>query len=529
MNKEADFLVIGSGLAGLSFALKAATVGKVIVITKSTLDETNTSFAQGGIASVMYDPDSFEKHVQDTLICGDGLCDEKVVRMVVSEAPEEIKQLIQWGVHFDRTRKGTYDLAREGGHSENRILHHKDSTGAEIQRALIRQVKAHRNIEVLEHHFAVDLITQHHLGQEVRRRDGNIACFGAYVLNLKTQKVSRYLSKITVIATGGTGNIYHTTTNPPVATGDGIAMVSRAKGVIENMAFIQFHPTSLYNPGERPSFLISEAMRGFGAILKTQDGKEFMHKYDQRGSLAPRDIVARAIDNELKLRGEEFVYLDCRHKEAKDIISHFPNIYQKCLSIDIDITKDMIPVVPAAHYLCGGIKVDMNGESSIKHLYAIGETSCTGLHGANRLASNSLIEAIVYADRAAKHSKQQVGSISIQAEIPSWDYEGTSHPEEMVLITQSYKEMQQIMSNYVGIVRSNLRLERALARMEIIFKETEKLYKESILTQNLCELRNLIKTGYLIITSAQSMHESRGLHYSLDYPKDLMRPHSTEY
>lgn len=529
LHRETDYLVIGSGLAGLSFALKVADKAKVIVIVKATLDETNTSYAQGGIAAVTYEPDTFEKHIKDTLICGDGLCNEEAVRLVVTGAPEQIKQLTQWGVDFDRTAKGTYDLAREGGHSEYRILHHKDSTGAEIQRAIIRQVKLHPNIEVLENHFAVDLITQHHLGQQVRRRDGNIACFGAYILNLKNQQVGCYLSKLTVVATGGTGNIYHATTNPSVATGDGIAMVSRAKGEIENMAFIQFHPTSLYNPGERPSFLITEAMRGFGAILKTQDGKDLMSKYDKRGSLAPRDIVARAIDNEMKIRGEEFVYLDCTHKDPQEVKSHFPNIYQKCLSIDIDITKDMIPVVPAAHYLCGGIKVDLNGQSSIDRLYAIGETSCTGLHGANRLASNSLSEAIVYANCAAKHSLPRLSTLSIEAGIPSWDYEGTSHPEEMILITQSYKEMQQIMSNYVGIVRSNLRLERALARMEIIFRETEELYKVSILSQKLCELRNMIKVGYLIIKSAQGMHESRGLHYSIDYPKQGTNTEWSEY
>ena len=304
-----------------------------------------------------------------------------------------------------------------------------------------------------------------------------------------------------------------------MATGDGIAMVYRAKGEVENMEFIQFHPSSLYNPGERPSFLITEAMRGFGAILKTIDGKEFMHKYDKRGSLAPRDIVARAIDNEMKIRGDDFVYLDVTFKNATEIKNHFPNIYQKCLSIGIDITKDMIPVVPAAHYLCGGIKVNMNGESSIKHLYAIGECSSTGLHGANRLASNSLIEAVVYAEKAYQHAINAVENIEINKQIPDWDYEGTKHNEEMVLITQSYKEMQQIMSNYVGIVRSNLRLDRALVRLEILYHETEELYKKSILTQNLCELRNMINVGYLIIKNAQLMRESRGLHYSLDYPK----------
>jgi len=518
-NYRCDFLVIGSGIGGLSYALKVADKGSVILVTKSSLEDTNTSYAQGGIAAVTYEPDTFEKHVQDTLICGDGLCDEKVVRMVVSEAPMQISQLMQWGVKFDRKLNGQYDLAREGGHSEPRILHHKDNTGHEIQRALSQKVRQHQNIQVFENHFAVEILTQHHLGIEIKRGYPNITCFGAYVLDLKTQKVSTFLSRITVIATGGTGNIYHTTTNPLVATGDGIAMVYRAKGTVENMEFLQFHPTSLFHPGERPSFLITEAMRGYGGVLKTIDGKEFMQKYDTRGSLAPRDIVARAIDHELKTRGDEFVYLDVTFKEPNETKNHFPNIYEKCLSVGIDITKDMIPVVPAAHYLCGGIKVNMNGESSISQLYAIGECSSTGLHGANRLASNSLIEAIVYAEKAASHSINLYHNISFNEQIPDWNYEGTTHTEEMVLITQNYKELQQIMSNYVGIVRSNLRLERALVRLEIIYRETEELYKKSILTQNLCELRNLINIGYLIIKNAQKMRESRGLHYSIDYPK----------
>lgn len=518
-NYSCDFLVIGSGIGGLSYALKVADYGKVILINKASLDETNTSYAQGGIASVMYDPDTFEKHVQDTLICGDGLCNEEVVRMVVNEAPAQISQLIQWGVKFDRQQNGQYDLAREGGHSEHRILHHKDNTGYEIQRALSQKVRLHPNIQVFEHYFAVELITLHHLGVEIKRGYPDNKCFGAYILDLKTQKVSTFLARATVVATGGTGNIYHTTTNPLVATGDGVAMVYRAKGEVENMEFVQFHPTSLYHPGERPSFLITEAMRGFGAILKTRDGKDLMSKYDKRGSLAPRDIVARAIDNELKTRGDDFVYLDVTFKDPIEIKNHFPNIYEKCLSIGIDITKDMIPVVPAAHFLCGGIKVDMNGESTIKRLYAIGECSSTGLHGANRLASNSLIEAIVYAEKAAKHSLENFKNIDLNDKVPDWNYEGTTHTEEMVLITQSYKEMQQIMSNYVGIVRSDLRLERALVRLEIIYRETEELYKKSTLTQNLCELRNLINVGYLIIKFAQMMRESRGLHYSIDYPK----------
>ncbi|MGD9976322.1 MAG: L-aspartate oxidase [Bacteroidales bacterium] len=514
-----DFLVIGSGIGGLSYALKVAERGRVILVTKAGLDDTNTSYAQGGIAAVTYEPDTIEKHIKDTLICGDGLCDERVVRMIAGDAPAQISQLIQWGVKFDRQSNGQYDLAREGGHSEHRILHHKDNTGHEIQRALSAKVRQHPNIQVFEHHFAVEIITQHHLGVDVRRGDRDITCFGAYVLDLKTQKVYTFLSRVTVMSTGGTGNIYHTTTNPAVATGDGIAMVYRAKGEVENMAFVQFHPTSLYNPGERPSFLITEAMRGFGAVLKTRDGKDLMGKYDKRGSLAPRDIVARAIDHEMKTRGDDFVYLDVTAKDPGEIKSHFPNIYEKCLSENIDITKDMIPVVPAAHFLCGGIKVNMNGESSINHLYAIGECSSTGLHGANRLASNSLIEGIVYAEKAARHSIGTFGKIDLNASIPEWDYEGTTHNEEMVLITQNYKEMQQIMSNYVGIVRSNLRLERAHNRLAIIYRETEELYKKSILTQKLCELRNMISVGFLIIRDARNMHESRGLHYSIDYPK----------
>ncbi len=518
-NYNCDFLIIGSGIAGLSYALKVADYGKVILISKASLDVTNTTYAQGGIAAVTYDPDTFEKHVQDTLICGDGLCNEEIVRMVVAEAPAQISQLIRWDVRFDRKPNGQYDLAREGGHSEHRILHHKDNTGYEIQRALSQKVKQHPNIRVFENHFAVEIITQHHMGVQIKKGYPDVTCYGAYILDLKTQKVGKFLARVTVMATGGTGNIYHTTTNPLIATGDGIAMVYRAKGVVENMEFIQFHPTSLYHPGERPSFLITEAMRGFGAILKTRDGKELMSRYDKRGSLAPRDIVARAIDHEMKMRGDDFVYLDATFKDPNEIKHHFPNIYEKCLSIGIDITKDMIPVVPAAHFLCGGIKVNTDGESSIHRLYAIGECSSTGLHGANRLASNSLIEAIVYAERAAKHSLEVSKKIQFNEEIPDWNYEGTTHTEEMVLITQSYKEMQQIMSNYVGIVRSNLRLERALHRLEIIYRETEELYKKSILTQNLCELRNLINVGYLIIKNAQKMHESRGLHYSIDYPR----------
>lgn len=519
MELKYDFLVIGSGLGGLSFALKAAAHGKVCLITKSELDDTNTRYAQGGIAAVTYEPDSYEKHVEDTLIAGDNLSNEAVVRMVVKEAPAQIRELIQWGTKFDKESNGKYDLAREGGHSEHRILHHKDNTGEEIQRALSNQVRNHPQIDIREKHFAVDLITQHHLGKLVKRHMTDIECYGAYVLNMETHEILKILSKTTLLATGGAGNLYSTTTNPPVATGDGIAMVYRAKGVIEHMEFIQFHPTSLFNPGESPSFLISEAMRGYGGILKNQLGEKFMNKYDKRGSLAPRDIVARAIDNEMKIHGHEFVYLDTTHLEEKGLKEHFPNITEKCMSVGIDVARDMIPVVPAAHYCCGGVKVDLNGETWIKRLYAVGEVSSTGLHGANRLASNSLIEAIVYADRAAKHAIGHLQEYQWITHIPEWDDEGTTHPEEKVLITQNLKEVKQIMSNYVGIVRSDLRLERAIVRLEIIYRESEELYKKSKLSLRICQLRNLVNVGYLVIKMAQARKESRGLHYNLDYPK----------
>ena len=518
MNLETDYLVIGSGAAGLSFALKAAEHSHVIVVTKGEMNECNTNYAQGGICCVTYEPDTFQKHIDDTMVCGGGICDMQAVELVVTRAPQLMKDLVQWGTRFDKTREGRYELAREGGHSEYRILHHKDETGAEIERTLISQVKSHRNIEVLEYHFAIDLLTQHHLGQLVTRHTEGIECYGAYVMDLKRGRIKTILSRVTVIATGGVGNVYNVTTNPGVATGDGIAMAHRAKAVIENMEFIQFHPTALYNPGERPSFLISEALRGFGAILKTQDGKEFMQKYHPMGSLAPRDVVARSIDNEMKVRGDDYVFLDITHRDPKETVSHFPNIYRKCLSIGIDITKEMIPVAPAAHYCCGGVKVDLNGETSIRRLYALGETSCTGLHGANRLASNSLTEAVVYADQAARHSAAHLHEYGLQKGIPAWNADGTTATEEMVLITQNAKEMQQIMSNYVGIVRSNLRLERALRRLEIIFKENEELYLKSTPTKELCELRNMIDVGYLIIKQAQAMKRSIGLHYSLDYP-----------
>ena len=514
-----DYLVIGSGIAGMSYALKVAATGKVALICKTNLEEANTYFAQGGVASVTnLKVDNFDKHIEDTMIAGDWLSDRAAVEKVVKGAPEQIRQLIEWGVNFDRNEKGEFDLHREGGHSEFRILHHADNTGAEIQDSLIRALKSHPNIDVFENHFAVEIITQHHLGKIVTRRTPDITCYGAYILDLATNKVDTFLSKVTVMATGGIGQVYTTTTNPPVATGDGIAMVYRAKGTVKDMEFIQFHPTALYHPGDRPSFLITEAMRGYGAVLRTLDGKEFMQKYDKRLSLAPRDIVARAIDNEMKLRGDDHVYLDVTHKDPEETKRHFPNIYAKCLSLGIDITKDYIPVAPAAHYLCGGIKVDLNACSSIQRLYAVGECSCTGLHGGNRLASNSLIEAVVYADAAARHSMENICHYSLRDDVPEWNDEGTQHNEEMVLITQSLKEVNQIMSTYVGIVRSNLRLDRAWNRLDILYEETEKLFKQSKASKEICELRNLINVGYLIMRQAKERHESRGLHYSIDYP-----------
>lgn len=517
MKLETDFLVIGSGIAGLSFALKVAAHGPVVLITKSNPDESNTKYAQGGIAAVWNDSDSIEKHVADTLNAGAGLCDEAIVRMVVEEGRSRVEELIALGAQFDKGKNGEYDLAKEGGHSENRILHHKDVTGYEIERALLKQVRQHPRITVYDHYYAIDIITQHHLGEIVTSKTKDITCYGAYILNTSNGSIDTVLAKTTVMATGGIGHVYATTTNPSIATGDGIAMVYRAKGHVKDMEFVQFHPTSLYNPGEHPSFLITEAMRGFGGVLKTQDNNEFMHKYDPRGSLAPRDIVARAIDNELKTRGEDYVLLDCRHFDRKGFIEHFPNIYNKCMSIGIDPFIKMIPVIPAQHYLCGGIIVNDKGLSTINRLYAVGECACTGLHGANRLASNSLLEALVFAHRAAEYALTSITTVEKLPEVPDWNAEGTEHAEEMILITQSQKEVQQIMSNYVGIVRSELRLKRAFDRLEILYKENEALYDTTVLTQKLCELRNLICVGYLIIKHAMRRRNSVGLHYMVRY------------
>jgi L-aspartate oxidase len=521
--QQTDFLVIGSGIAGLSYALKVAEQfpdKKVLVMTKAAADETNTKYAQGGIAVVNdLENDSYEKHIDDTLIAGDGLCNEKVVEIVVKEGPERVNDIIEWGARFDKEKDGEYKRGREGGHSEFRILHHKDITGWEMERALLDAVSKQKNIEVIKHCFVIDIITQHHLGFLVTKATPDIECYGVYVLNLETNQIEKILSKITLMATGGNGQVYRTTTNPTIATGDGVSMVYRAKGKIENMEFIQFHPTALYEPGVRGhAFLITEAVRGDGGILRNSKGEAFMEKYDERKDLAPRDIVARAIDSEMKKTGTEHVYLDCRHFSKEKFVEHFPNIYQKCLSIGIDITQQMIPVAPAAHYSCGGIKTDEWGRSSINNLYACGECASTGLHGANRLASNSLLEGLVFAHRCAVEAAEKVKTISFQNNIPDWNAEGTSQPGEMILITQSLKELQLVMSDYVGIVRNDIRLQRASRRLDLLWEETEQLYQTSTLSPQLLELRNMITVGYLIVKGASFRKESRGLHYNTDYP-----------
>ncbi len=531
---QADFLVIGSGVAGLTYAIKIAKAfpeKSIIILTKTTADETNTKYAQGGVAGVWDANDSFEKHIEDTLIAGDGLCNEHIVEIVVKEGPERIKEIIDYGAMFDKDEAGEYSLGREGGHSENRVLHHKDVTGQEIERALLKEIKKFSNIQFINYCFVVDIITQHHLGYLVTKSTTDITCFGVYVLNITNNQIEKILSPVTVLATGGCGQVYRTTTNPKIATGDGIAMVYRAKGKVENMEFIQFHPTALYEPDVSPSFLITEAVRGDGGILRNKNNEAFMERYDERKDLAPRDIVARAIDNEMKRAGTEYVYLDCRHMNIEKFIHHFPNIYEKCLSIGIDVSKQMIPVAPAAHYSCGGIKTDEWACTSILNLYACGECASTGLHGANRLASNSLLEAMVFGHRAYLNTLEKLKWVSnnevdkassfgrvLEKTVPDWNAQGTSEPKEMILITQSLKELQQIMSDYVGIVRNDVRLERAMKRLDLLFHETEALYKSTKVSPQLCELRNLITVGYLIVKSAEFRKESRGLHYNTDHP-----------
>ncbi|MBN8687181.1 MAG: L-aspartate oxidase [Chitinophagales bacterium] len=522
--QKTDFLVIGSGIAGLTYALKMANrfpERKVLVLTKATADETNTKYAQGGIAVVNdLENDSYAKHIEDTLIAGDGICNEKVVEIVVKEGPERVEEIIEWGAQFDKEEDGDYKRGKEGGHSEFRILHHKDVTGKEMERALLDAVARQKNIEFVNHCFVIDIITQHHMGYLITKSTPDIECYGVYVLNLETNRIEKILAKITLLASGGNGQVYRTTTNPSIATGDGVAMVYRAKGRIENMEFIQFHPTALYEPGVRgQAFLITEAVRGDGGILRNKKGEAFMERYDPRKDLAPRDIVARAIDSEMKKSGIEHVWLDCRHFTKEKFTEHFPNIYEKCMSIGIDITKDMIPVAPAAHYSCGGIKTDEWGRSSINNLYAAGECASTGLHGANRLASNSLLEAMVFAHRCFLDATEKIKLIELNEAVPDWNAEGTSEPREMILITQSLKELQQVMSDYVGIVRNDIRLQRAMRRLDLLWVETEDLYQSSSLSPQLLELRNMISVGYLIVKGASFRKESRGLHFNTDYPE----------
>ncbi len=509
-------MVIGSGVAGLSFALKVAKYGKVNIVSKRTANESNTSYAQGGIAAVTKDTDNTRKHIDDTLIAGAGLCHNDAVEFALNEAKERIDELIRWGVQFTKKDDGAYDLAKEGGHSEHRILHAADMTGAEIQRALLESAKANPNITIFENHLAIDLITEHHVLGNLQSAF-NI-CFGAYVLCDDDQCVTPFQSNYTIIATGGASKVFLHSTNPEIATGDGVSMAYRAGVRIANMEFVQFHPTSLYNPGKR-SFLISEALRGFGGILINGNNEHFMPKYDKRADLAPRDIVARGIDAEMKKRREDCVFLDMRHLDGKEVMSRFPNIFKHCKeSLNIDIAKDPIPVVPAAHYFCGGIMTSLTGQTSMQNLFAIGEAAHTGLHGANRLASNSLIEGLAFSHHAAmkviNKRPRNFGSVII----PEWDESGIIDEKEWVLTRHNQKEIQNIMWNYVGILRSKKQLKRAKRRIHVIHQEIEGYYKKSKISGELVELRNLATIAFLIITSALRRNESRGLHYMTDFP-----------
>jgi L-aspartate oxidase len=513
-----DFIVLGSGIAGLSFALNASELGRVAIFTKEKLEEANTRYAQGGIATVMKEEDKIQFHLEDTLKAGAGLCHKNAVELVVSKGPEMIRKLIEWGVDFDRKKTGELDLGREGGHSFHRILHVHDFTGKAIQHTLVRKVKENSNISVFENHVAIDFITEHHLENE---NSDQITCYGVYVLDKLNNRIKKVTGKVTFLATGGAGRIYKHTTNPEIATGDGIAMAHRAGAVVGNLEFIQFHPTAFYHPsGYR--FLISEAVRGFGGILRNHKGEAFMERYHpELKDLAPRDIVARAIDSEMKKSGKPHVFLDVTHLPAEDIKFKFPTIYKKMMEFGIDITKEPIPVVPAAHYICGGVVTDLSGRTSIKNLFAGGEVALTGVNGANRLASNSLLEGMVYAFRAFEYIKinQVLQNCVVPGSIPEWDDSGTFDEKEWIYISHDLEEIQQIMSDYVGIVRKRSRLQRAINRLQLIVDEIESFYKKTRLNQAIIELRNIAQVALLIAKSANFREESRGLHYILDFPE----------
>jgi len=516
-SSETDFLVLGSGLAGLAFALKAASLGRVTIVTKGKASSTNTSWAQGGIAAVLAEDDSFQSHIADTLRAGAGLCHPDVVKAYVEQAPERIADLVKWGVEFDqKPNSGGIDLTREGGHSFRRIVHFEDHTGGEVHRVLLQRCREHPQIEILEDHFAIDLITNRQIRPQTIRP---LQCLGAYVLNTLTSEVRVFRAKSTILATGGAGKVYLYTTNWSGATGDGIAMASRAGARVANLEFMQFHPTCLYHPESR-NFLISEALRGEGGELINQKGEAFMKAHHPMGSLAPRDIVARGIDAEMKKTGAASVFLDMRHHPRAFLEQRFPVIFQKCLSYGIDMSVTPIPVVPAAHYLCGGVLTDPNGESDIQSLWVLGETACTGLHGANRLASNSLLECLIMAHNCAEEHRRQPAKWALSdLQPPPWRHPAETSADEMIVITHMWDEIRTLMWNYVGIVRSNKRLERAAHRLENILHEVSDYYSNFKMHPDILELRNIAIVASLSVECARRRKESRGIHFNLDYPQ----------